>query len=420
MTSYESDSSSEDGLDVQTNVTLGYATAEFTADDISHVGGRPTWIDSSTKPSASLVKCKICDGYMSLLLQLQADLQQQFPSDERRLFVWCCKKKQCSRKPGSVRAFRETRKSKTSRTPKAPTKEEPKPQIKPQIDLGSQLFGGPTSPLNNSVNPFSTSSTQTDTTNPFSTNKAQTNGASPFSDLAVKPPQPPNQSFADKLKISDSSSSTPPPEAEHDTEPWPSESDFPNPFPHYHLDAEGEYLEPETSQLPSSSNSRITELEDEPGSGTTSSAAEKDLYESPHDKTFDHFTKILAQNPEQVLRYEWSGVPLLYNSTDGVAARFVLPGHQLHQKVKTAGPTKGIPRCESCGSARVFECQLVPNLIFELEKDDDEAMSFEGGMDWGTILVGSCSKNCGKEGEVIFREEWAGVQWEESGGKVKQ
>lgn len=68
--------------------------------------------------------------------------------------------------------------------------------------------------------------------------------------------------------------------------------------------------------------------------------------------------------------------------------------------------------------------QLVPYLIYELEKDNEEAMKLDGGegMEWGTVIVGTCSKNCGDEedGNVVFREEWAGVQWEEGGVQLKQ
>lgn len=56
----------------------------------------------------------------------------------------------------------------------------------------------------------------------------------------------------------------------------------------------------------------------------------------------------------------------------------------------------------------------MPNLIYELEKDDEDAMKIDGsGMEWGTIIVGTCERNCGEEGLVAFRKEWVGVQWEE-------
>jgi len=419
MASYDSDSSSDGDLDVQTNVTLGYAAQEPTGDDISHVGGHPTWLDPNAKPSAALAKCKVCNSYMSLLLQLQADLQQHFPDDERRLFVWCCRKKQCSKKPGSVRVFREVKKAKISSKPAPPKQEDDTPASKPQQSLGSQLFGGSPPPSSSNSNPFSASSQPQ--ANPFATSSPTNGNASPFADLAAKPPQPPTQSFADKLKISPS-----PPQASAQKQeepapqdPWPSEDSFPKPFTHFYLDAESEYLDPSPpSNAEDPSTSRITELDTDP----STSAAEKDLYESPHDKTFDHFTRTLAQNPEQILRYEFKGTPLLYSSNDSTAAHFVLPGHHLHQKVKTAGPVKGLPSCQYCGASRVFELQLVPYLIYELEKDDEEAMKLDGGegMEWGTILVGSCSRNCGREGEVVFREEWAGVQWEEGGVELKQ
>lgn len=56
--------------------------------------------------------------------------------------------------------------------------------------------------------------------------------------------------------------------------------------------------------------------------------------------------------------------------------------------------------------------QLVPGAIASLEEDE---VNLEEGMEWGTIIVGVCGRNCGKVGEVVFREEWCGVQWEERG-----
>ena len=109
-----------------------------------------------------------------------------------------------------------------------------------------------------------------------------------------------------------------------------------------------------------------------------------------------------------MLRYEFKGEPLLYSGTDDVASRFVVP----HGK---PGAVRGIPRCESCGAQRVFELQLVPGLIYELEKD--EAMDLDEGMEWGTVIVGTCAKNCVVPGEITFREEWVGVQWEEAAVK---
>lgn len=132
-------------------------------------------------------------------------------------------------------------------------------------------------------------------------------------------------------------------------------------------------------------------------------ALDKDTFESSLDKTFLKFSERLAQNPDQVLRYEWRGSPLLYSGTDPVGKQLL----EINEKTKVAA---GIPRCETCGAERVFEMQLVPGAISVLEEDE---LNLEEGMEWGTIIVGVCERNCGETGGIVFREEWCGVQWEE-------
>lgn len=398
MPAYDSDSS-DDGADYSTtNVTLGYAATESTGDDISHLGGHPTWLDTQSPPSAALAKCKVCDGYMSLLLQLNADLQQFFPHDERRLHLLCCRKKTCSKKFGSIRAFREVKK------PEVREKKENKPaeipKEDPQQGLGAALFGGISPPSKpNGGNPFSLSSggSSSGPTNPFASIGSPSTLAAKPPQTPVVDPQPPVESFASKLKIG--VKSHPEPAQDNTIVPWPEASEFPTPFTSFHLDAYPEELEKETDGNANAEASKVQyDTEDSGG------AAEKDTFESALDKTFQKFSDRVAQNPEQVLRYEFKGDPLLYSGTDNVATRFVVP----HGK---SGAVRGMPRCEKCGSQRVFELQLVPGLIYELEKD--EAMDLEDGMEWGTIILGTCANNCGEAGTVSFREEWVGVQWEE-------
>jgi pre-rRNA-processing protein TSR4 len=217
-----------------------------------------------------------------------------------------------------------------------------------------------------------------------------------------EPSQPLAQSFAEKLKIG---TETTAPEKEQKTpqEPWPSPSDCPPPYPSFYLDAYPEELEKEqASTLPTKNGESSKTQYDAEDSGSGSNS--KDDYDMTMDKTFQRFSDRIAQNPDQVLRYEFKGEPLLYSGTDDVASRFTVP----HGK---AGAPRGIPGCESCGSQRVFELQLAPGLIYELEKGED--LSLDEGMEWGTIIVGTCVNNCGEPGHVSFREEWVGVQWEE-------
>jgi pre-rRNA-processing protein TSR4 len=97
-----------------------------------------------------------------------------------------------------------------------------------------------------------------------------------------------------------------------------------------------------------------------------------------------------------------------------------------------------IPSCPHCGSRRIFEYQLMPNLINILGRDPNtgredipttseqqtEAVRqlLQGdpggrGMEWGTILVFTCEKDCcvgpgNKEKQGAWTEELVLVHWD--------
>lgn len=176
------------------------------------------------------------------------------------------------------------------------------------------------------------------------------------------------------------------------SEPWPENDSLPAPFPTLYLsDAEFETLDPNPTKLPA--NVMVQDAD-----APEPSALDREAFESAMDATFQKFADRLSQNPEQCIRYEFGGTPLLYTKSDSVAV------------VLSKGT---IPACPNCKSRRTFEVQLVPNAITELEADD---LSLEG-MEWGTIVVGVCERDCAPVhtpvGEAGYLEEWAGVQWEE-------
>jgi pre-rRNA-processing protein TSR4 len=216
------------------------------------------------------------------------------------------------------------------------------------------------------------------------------------------------ETFTQKAQISANNNKAAPISTLAPAEPW---VDDPTPYPSYHLDADKEYLYPEPQSEAIPSNTRVD------NDGESSNAAdEKALFESAMDKTFQRFADRISQNPEQVLRYEFAGQPLLYSKTDAVG-KLLAPATEgkVHTTTSQNGASGGlkIPRCSSCGAGRVFEMQLTPHAITELEAEE---MSIDG-MDWGTIMVAACSEDCqerGKaKGEVGYVEEWVGVQWEE-------
>lgn len=350
---------------------------------------------------------------MTLLLQLNGDLPEKFPGHERKLYIFSCRRKACRKKEGTMRAIRGIRVSKASAgkpktTGNATAPSETSKAERATPNLGNSLFNSTFStPASSNQSPFSSSTTSnSQPANPFA--PSPNSNASPFSSLASKPPQAPTPdlptTFAQKARIS----SAPPAPAQK--EPWPPQSSLTTPYPSYHLDADYESLDPD----PPTSSTTATDVDTE-GSGGKDD--EKDAFESTIDKTFQKFADRLAQNPQQVLRYEFGGSPLLYSKTDAVGKTFAPPHPPSSgSKIQTvAHPREGsrIPQCPNCNAPRVFELQLVPQAIAELEIEEEGLE----GMEWGTVILGVCGKDCSERGveagEVGWVEEWVGVQWEE-------
>ncbi|KAJ6187852.1 hypothetical protein N7519_002760 [Penicillium mononematosum] len=367
MDPYDSDSSVDEDF-TDTGVLLGYAAEDVIEDVISHLGGWPKWLDEASPAPGDFANCKVCNSPMLLLLELHGDLPDHFPTDERRLYLFGCPRKPCNRKPGSIRAFRAARKvtvgGQNKQDETKPEENKPVAPEQPKQDLGASLFGATnlTSNVSSNPNPFSSASGPTPAgSNPFAT-PVQTTAPTAEKPVSANTLE---STFADK-------------------------SAFPAPYKNFFLDAEYETLSrPSSPTVPD--NVQIEPMEEE----GTGAAELKDTFESELDKDFMKFSMRIEHNPEQVLRYEFRGAPL---------------------PVTTVG-SGSIPACEYCGSQRVFEFQLVPHAITMLEegrpgvglgKDD-------AGMEWGTIIMGVCGKNCTPQelGVTGWREEWAGVQWEE-------
>ena len=335
---------------------------------------------------------------MPLLLQLNGDLPEKLKGHERRLYIFGCNNRPCRRKQGSIRALRGTKinavsSEKTSR----------------QLAQKDEIRGNPFSASSNLGSSIFASTQVADTSSkPFSFS-----GSAPPALGRTYDPTPGGlaTSFAAKASIS-----LPTP-ALISREPWPPVSSFPKPYPCYHLDSDYEALEPTATHAPSSSSKMQIDQEN------TALGEDKDIFESSLDKTFQHFADRLAQNAEQVIRYEFGGAPLLYSKEDTVG-KMLAPEYtqaRTNSKITTQVSKRGngMPPCSKCGKSRVFEFQLVPQAIAELEVDETRL----DGMDWGTIIVGVCEGDCEErgieQGEWGWIEEWVGVQWEEDSKAAK-
>jgi len=405
-----------------------------------------TWLDHTTPPPLEFAKCKVCNDLMSLLLQLNGDLPEHFPGHERRLYIFTCRRRTCQRKQGSVRGFRGVRVNALEEKAKPKEKgrdftDREEPATEPtRRNIGNDLFGtNPTPSTSAATNPFSTPSTQNP--NPFSTaattNPAAHANANPFATISPTPPPPQNPPKQQQQQLSPTTDPTtdlpttfashvrlttppPPAPAPQQPTPWPPQTAFPPPYPHSHLDADYETITKISTTHPNQNQNQNQNHFDpdlDPTHPATTTAPDtSDPYESPLDKPFLHFADRLAQNPLQVLRYHFRGAPLLCSDSDPVGKLFSATG----TATRVTGAVS-MPRCSNCGAQRVFEVQVMPRAIAELEGEDG-GLGWEGeGMEWGTVVLGVCGGDCavgtGGMGEGVgYVEEWVGVQWEERVG----
>lgn len=384
---FSDDSDDHDSFSVtsytETNVLLGYASVEpIEEDTISHLGGSPTWLNSSSPLDARLAKCTNCNKLMSLLLQLDARLSPKESLHERMFYLWACREKMCRRKEGSVRVIRGVRVVGGLVEEK---KEERKEEKGNRKEVGELLFGGVGLGSGNSWNPFGSGS-------------GIGTGNNPFSPTITSSTDPLPKTFASVLNITDSPQyPTPEPLLYGPSEPWP--SPLPHAYPHLYLDASYETLSPITTPSP-----HIPTVIDEPDTDLKPSSTITNDDTGNLDQTFQRFSTLVSQNPTQVLRYERHGIPLLYSDNCSDTVLRIL-----------RSPQKHIPACKNCGkkSDRVFEFQLMPHAISVLE-DGSEDIGWDEGMEWGTIAVFACI--CVpkvRDGAGIgWVEDWVGVQWE--------
>ncbi|KAI8638001.1 programmed cell death protein 2 [Parasitella parasitica] len=158
---------------------------------------------------------------------------------------------------------------------------------------------------------------------------------------------------------------------------------------------------------------------DEGNSGET---WQGETYEKQHlpkgvDKHFQRFTERVEHAPSQCVRYEFNGQPLFYSAL-----------RPQDQQLITSP-------CKYCKGPRVFEFQLMPNILSilpttefaskesapkpihaQVKQIDTKTVldSWNVGMEFGTILVFVCQKDChqGAIEDVSYMEETILVQYE--------
>lgn len=367
---------------------------EVTVED-SFIGGKPVWLDENSVPNDELLKCGACKSKENMKLLVQAfspldpeqveevqgkngvdNLNYVSEDDERVLYVFLCTK--CQRKANSVRCIRGVKKNSTQKT-----------SASQQI---SQKMESLVVDKDFKINPFDISS---DKVNPFEANPFQKadNTPNPFAVAQIqnKPAQekPKDTSLKIARKLHDSQQDKPFDEAEA--------------FKSYLL-----YVEEESFKNKKPDHLKLPEnLKIDKSALDLSGETEADLDKNPikldprteklskflDDDVFQKFQEVVGYNPNQVLRYEFGGKPLLYAQSKVSFEKIV------------SNPAY------NPSSKRVFEMQLMPKMILDLE----ENVSLVDGMEWGTILVFTDIENYTPkfdENGVGYVEEIVKVQWE--------
>ncbi|XP_049851181.1 programmed cell death protein 2-like isoform X2 [Schistocerca gregaria] len=105
--------------------------------------------------------------------------------------------------------------------------------------------------------------------------------------------------------------------------------------------------------------------------------SELPLDEKLTDPVLVEFQSIVSIEPKQVLRY-----------TDSKKRGPIW--------VQTKGQIdpKSVPKCELCGSPRIFELQIMPQLVYYLKVEKMVRQSHETELDWGTLVIYTCQKSC--------------------------
>ncbi|KAM0786357.1 hypothetical protein ACM66B_001828 [Microbotryomycetes sp. NB124-2] len=123
------------------------------------------------------------------------------------------------------------------------------------------------------------------------------------------------------------------------------------------------------------------------------------------DQVFLKFQARVLREPSQVLRYHHSGEPLAFSST-------LEPFKTLFKSTSSSSSSSSgddnvgrftsslVPRCPTCSSDRVFELELMPNLINKLGRPRVQNPNEQGeerddvGFGWSTVWVCTCAVEC--------------------------
>lgn len=335
-----------------TQVDLGFIEACEEHDSLlnihfpSKVGGRPAWLNLETVPSADQLKCPLCQGQCTFLMQLYASLETD-EAFHRTLYVFVCPNEACNR-PNSAANFKVFRNQIPRRNPfydYHPVPEDAQvAEARHKFKLCSVC--GCRGPFDCAqCKRISYCSKSHQTIDWRAGHKEQCGKEKPETVAGKGSSLVQLPEFEVVLEQ----------ERREDREQAPKEDS-------------DERLQREMAELRRIEADGTATMQEISGAELSRFAGDQE-----EDKFFSNFRKRIAGEPEQVLRYDRTGEPLWMAEANRLAS-------------------VDVPNCDHCQGERVFEFQLMPQLLNSLKSDT---------LDWGVLAVYTCKQSCGAEGKYL-------------------
>ncbi|KAJ2785641.1 hypothetical protein GGI15_001842 [Coemansia interrupta] len=427
----------------------------------SRLGGRPLWLDpTSAVPERSTGICENCGGEMVMIVQAYVPLEDS--AYDRSIYVWACNRRACAGKTGAAKAVRghllnkeyalklvkrkraASAKSKSAAKSKAALDTPAASATVPKFDFGSVWLSSD-SGSTKSTGSGNKADRQAGSlfSGTFGSGSLFGGAASKSNESPTKSPTQDADQREDELLAKQLGQLDIIPEHAERVD-WPEDiSSVPAQYLEFDSEelADGYQLDERYRDHIDQAMELVAEsarTREKKAGGTDEDEWADEKYERAErpkgtDVGFERFVRMVSQNPEQVMRYQFGGEPLLYSMQDETAQKLGVSkcdgdsddddeeeeededsgnnsaGYQgwLHRR---GYRSERLPRCEHCNGRRVYECQLMPALLSVLPLaahakpvvvssgerlvGSQLLQTVDLGLEFGTVIVFVCENDC--------------------------
>ncbi|ODN02177.1 Programmed cell death protein 2 [Orchesella cincta] len=338
-------SSSSSGAAAEKPVELGFIEEESTfwklssAYFVSKVGGQPAWLNLKELPSVAEMKCPSCDFPTQFLMQVYAPLDEN-ETFHRTIFIFICSRKMCCVERNSNKNLLVFR-CQLPRDNEFYSKDPPNLENKELAEISPEKFGVTLCRMCGCRGNMKCS-------------------ACKKVSYCSKDHQQFDWKMFHKKECTDPDFKG----GMHDELIG---------FQEFELVMDTEVIPKGNAKKKIDEKTQLEEYKklvaDGKAGSLEDSEVSKDMLEASSyksDKAFNKFKKRIAYQPAQVLRYDRAGEPLWVSNEKAIEK-------------------SDVPPCSYCKGPRVFEFQVMPQLLNDLGNEV---------IDWGTLAVYTCVKSC--------------------------